>query len=369
GVTPFRGDIPLGDVSVEIKAPPGWTTFQRKFRLVRGEPTLVSALFSRGGVNITSDPSGLGYELSNTQGFTARGTTPAHEEKIPSGTVTLRVSPPPGWVEAVRKLEVAPESRQKIEVKFFTSTADVDSEPSGLKFVLRTSGGYEKAGVTPARIPDVPSGPATLTVSRPGWPDFKVEGSLEPSTSNKMTAVFKPGSLAVASEPSGAKVLLGDRVMGVTPMQVEGLIPGPTEITLKLKGYRPTILRPTVDANGTVKVDSKLARLDGVSRPERWSPPKRARATVQLSSSNNIPELAGRSHKVSRSVESWELNGADAPKAPFRLVRKITESNGEEFPKPGTEIELSRKTEGGPYEGGSWWAFQLFMLGDRMADI
>ena len=66
------------------------------------------------------------------------------------------------------------------------------------------------------------------------------------------------GELQINSEPSGASVLVGGRKVGVTPLLLTGVEPGPQQITLRLDGYDDFIATADVAAQQRSTVTGQL---------------------------------------------------------------------------------------------------------------
>ncbi|MGE3635817.1 MAG: PEGA domain-containing protein, partial [Sandaracinaceae bacterium] len=78
------------------------------------------------------------------------------------------------------------------------------------------------------------------------------------------------GSLRVASTPSGARVRVGEEVVGTTPVTVEGLAIGRHPITLELPGYDPFSASVDVESGRTELNYRLVARVSG---PTTTDPP------------------------------------------------------------------------------------------------
>jgi TonB family protein len=124
----------------------------------------------------------------------------------------------------------------------------VNSEPTGATILLNE----EDKGVTPMEIPSLPFGKYILKLRMKGYEDSQQEVELSenitelnvPVTLTKAQA--QTGTLIVDSNPSGAFIVIQNRVLGTTPKTLSNQKPGNLEITLKKDGYQ--------DFAGSVKI-------------------------------------------------------------------------------------------------------------------
>lgn len=89
----------------------------------------------------------------------------------------------------------------------------------------------------------------------------------------------RAASVTATSEPEGATVTIGDRVLGATPVAVTDLPPGSEiELTLRKPGYRPTVRRVEVPGpGGSLIVSASLELSDDVGSVRIDSDPPGAR--------------------------------------------------------------------------------------------
>jgi TonB family protein len=134
----------------------------------------------------------------------------------------------------------------------------VNSEPTGATVLLNE----EEKGVTPMEIPSLAFGKYVLKLKLKGYDESQQEVELSenitelnvPVTLTKTQA--QTGSIVVDSNPSGAFIVVGSRVLGTTPKTLSNQKPGNLDITLKKDGYH--------DFSGTVKVTAgKKATFSG----------------------------------------------------------------------------------------------------------
>jgi len=108
-----------------------------------------------------------------------------------------------------------------------------------------------EAGVTPLTIGSLGAGIHELEVRPPNeasWLMRTVRRSVQlaPGETLEWTAVVAP-SLLFQTIPSGAEVLLGDSLLGVTPVVLDrGVLAGARPPVVRRNGYAPVILSPAV---------------------------------------------------------------------------------------------------------------------------
>ncbi len=129
-----------------------------------------------------------------------------------------------------------------------TGRLSITTEPAGAKVFLQ---GEEK-GVTPLELSDLPVGKYALKLQMDGFKDVdkEVEVTAENSAASLPVTLEKTaplvGTLVVESDPPNAFIVIGNRVLGVTPKKLPNTKAGKYNITLKKDGYQ--------DFTGTVRV-------------------------------------------------------------------------------------------------------------------
>jgi hypothetical protein len=211
-------------------------------------------------LRITTDPVGLRFRVTDAYGRVQEGTAPA-TVSAPWGRAEVEVtSPGRGWPDVRSELRITRESEAAVNATFARAAARIISVPAGLSYELTNTAGLSLRGRTPADLTEVPTGAATLKVTRPEWPDVVVNATINADQPNELTAEFIRGKLAFSSEPSGATVFISDTRVGVTPVTVEELIPGEKKVTMKLKGYAAMNVNAVVRSADTVTVAATLER-------------------------------------------------------------------------------------------------------------
>lgn len=138
---------------------------------------------------------------------------------------------------------------QKIAPRF-GSLAIAGSHP-GIQFKLwDDESRLIEAGTLPAILNDLPVGGYHLDTERNGDTQ-KVEVSVQEKTTNAVNVEFTYGSVTIESTPIGATVIKDGRELGITPLHLGEVKPGPFEFSLRLNEYEVVSGALTIVANET----------------------------------------------------------------------------------------------------------------------
>jgi hypothetical protein len=126
----------------------------------------------------------------------------------------------------------------------------IDSQPQGAKV---TVDGNLLPAPTPTEVEVEPGVPHAIVIEKEGFAPWKLGGIVVAAGQqlrfNQALDALSPkrGSIKVTSDPPGAQIKLGSRIVGETPKQIDDLEPGRYEITLSRKDFQPV--------RGPVKVE------------------------------------------------------------------------------------------------------------------
>jgi len=111
----------------------------------------------------------------------------------------------------------------------------VYSSPSGASVML--DGQYR--GKTPLDLPDLSPGTYNATLSQSGYRPVAFLVTVGPGATTEASATLVPytGSLAIATDPSGAQVTLDGRDAGTSPVTLDYLPAGNHTVSAHLDGY------------------------------------------------------------------------------------------------------------------------------------
>ncbi len=91
--------------------------------------------------------------------------------------------------------------------------------------------------------------------------EFEVKAGVEHKVNVTLTPL--PGSLAVHTDPPGARVFLNDQYRGDSPFAATGLPPGKYVVRAELRGYAPALSTNVLELGGELLVEFKLERDSG----------------------------------------------------------------------------------------------------------
>ncbi len=132
----------------------------------------------------------------------------------------------------------------------------INSNPSGAKVFLDK----QYKGDTPLNLKDVPVGQYSIKLVLAGYEEWNSTIAVLPILTVKITADLVPqavpafGSIAVNSNPQGAKVYLDNAYKGVTPINLRDIPVGRYKIKLVLPDYQEWNSEVTVIASQTARI-------------------------------------------------------------------------------------------------------------------
>jgi len=220
-------------------------------------------------VDIDSQPTAARLYIDGT----LRGATPLKGLDLPVGEHKIRLiknrySPYEG------KLTVKAE-KEPIHFSFdlapLFGTLKVVTTPSGASVYLQD----RLIGRSPLELPDAPVGRHDLRVERDKYKPVSAQVAVmgDDTTSIHLVLEPKPGYLEVRSVPDGAKVSVGDRYIGDTPVERIELRPGEYALRLAKSKFREVTVPARIESDETTLVSLNLSPLSGylsvISSPER----------------------------------------------------------------------------------------------------
>jgi TonB family protein len=139
----------------------------------------------------------------------------------------------------------------------------ITSEPEGATVLL----GKDEKGVTPLKLADLPFGKHTFTLKLKGYQDLVQEVELnEKAYSLEFPAVLEAvvpqyGILVIESNPPGAFIAMGSRVIGQTPKTIDQARVGRHNLLLKKEGYLDYTETVRVKENETTTLNAQLTEV------------------------------------------------------------------------------------------------------------
>lgn len=214
-----------------------------------------------GGLIVKSVPSGATVELNGRNA----GKTPLSLQDVAAGdyqvTLTLPGFEPHTSQLAVRAREVI--DTGSVALARSVGSLLIESQPQESAFTLfAVQDGEEdreiRAGRTPEHVPNLPTGKYRVRFQREPYPAETVDVNVERQTTAKTAHKFGHGLLEVVTDPPGAQVHDGEKLLGVTPLGLE--LPSGTHrrLSVSLVGYETRPFEARVLAGETVTVPPLL---------------------------------------------------------------------------------------------------------------
>jgi hypothetical protein len=154
---------------------------------------------------------------------------------VPVGRHVLRVETD-HYDPFVRRVDVSPDTTLEVRAELAPggNTIEFSVEPAGATVLLND----EEEWPTPVRLGREP-GHYTYRLTAPGHAPQRGEIDFDDGENVLVEARLLPaaGLVTITSEPVGARVRLGDEVLGTTPLTVEGIPKGPHTFLLDLPGH------------------------------------------------------------------------------------------------------------------------------------
>jgi formylglycine-generating enzyme required for sulfatase activity len=199
----------------------------------------------------------------------------------------------------------------------------VTSIPSGLAYTVKNVAGFAQSGTTPCDIADVPSGEIAVVVTRKDWPVIEQSVRVPEGGTEIVAAEFAAGSLTVCSEPTGAEVWESGKQLGVTPLRLDGLIPGTHSYELRLKGYDKRVVSGQVRAHEVGAISQALVRFLGPKEGESFIIPDLKLGLVPIAAGSfemgDWSDETTTLHKVTLSQGYW-LGRTEVTQGQFSAV-------------------------------------------------
>ena len=242
-----------------LMAVKGWPEYSELIRVEENRNVSVSAVFARGGLNVTSNP--VGAEVWVRKGkegpLHKMGTTPLTLPDLPIGKhqIELRHGE---WAPISRTVKVADGVTQNLEFSWEPSVVQLKSDPSGAEVYLNNRRLGKGNQVTPFSV-ELPAGEYIFTAKHRilGSTNVAVNLSADKKSNPAMFA-FDYGAVKIESEPSGAAVVSNGVPLGRTPLQLPVVRPGNHTYQLSLKDYATTTVSGSLQAGASLDFNSKL---------------------------------------------------------------------------------------------------------------
>ncbi len=271
------------------------------------------AAHTPGSLTVTTQPPGALVTLLPRK---ERKLSPALFTDVAPGAVTLHVEregfePRDVMLTVKAGVETRPEI---VRLAPFIGSATVTSTPAGVHFTLEM-GGRSLEGVTPRRLGSLPQGRYRVTFQRDGWdPVVKI---LEVTRDNEtaLTADLRGVTFDLRSTPSGGRVILNGREVGVTPLTLTDMKSGDYRLDVLRDGYENYAEK--ISATGDVRLNITLTETPVTAvlhrlAAHRWVSASGARTELSFDLAGNIvgvqQSVFSGSRNVAGRVESYDAH-------------------------------------------------------------
>jgi hypothetical protein len=183
-----------------------------------------------------------------------RKQTPATFDDIVPGTATVLIQA--DGYEDYRK-DLTAVANQPIDlgtIQLVPKTGDlsISSPQSAVDYTLTGPNGSTHQGQLPATLPGLPAGDYQLTVRQGEWTLPPIPLTIHDGDHLQKDVKFPYGSLSVTSVPPGATVRNGNVVLGVTPLWLSNVHPGPMALSVDLPPYTVQKLSVVIPSGGNM---------------------------------------------------------------------------------------------------------------------
>jgi hypothetical protein len=223
--------------------------------------------FSHGVVILESDPAGASISMgdSNVMAGATVAVTPFKMPALKPGPVTFRLDLK-GFLTTNLPVAIQPGSTNRLVVALTRPpvgqvVVEFDSTPRGAKIELDG-----KPFATTLETKSLSPGTYKVTARyREFWPAKESTLVVEPNKEAKVQFYFERGRINLESDPSGANVFVGNRLIGITP--TNGVLWPTGMVTLRFEkpGFEPTnVVANLLQDGDRAELNPRLVSTNGI---------------------------------------------------------------------------------------------------------
>ncbi|MCB1236245.1 MAG: PEGA domain-containing protein [Verrucomicrobiae bacterium] len=236
----------------------GWPEYSEKVTVEHNRKASVSHVFSRGGLNITSDPSDAEVWLTTDPNLPARqvGNTPLNLKDLPVGRHRLELRYKT-WNPIERIVEVREDETREMNFSWQVGAVMFQSDPPGAEVYLndrRLGNGDER---TPFSV-ELPEGEYSFIGRYENLEQVVVDTRVASDETTPVKFPFEYGSVTIESDPPGAAVVMKGIPLGRTPLRRDVVRPGSYTYQLSMPRHRPTTVAGDVMPGQSVNFNARL---------------------------------------------------------------------------------------------------------------
>jgi hypothetical protein len=232
GVTPFKREISPGTYRIRIKKSPQYGDITDELKVTAGQPTSRNYRLASqyGNLEITSAPQGAEVYINNKR----EGVTP-FKRALPPGTYRIRVRKSSEYEEVTDFLRVnSGKTSSKNYPLVPVYILDLRTAPEGANVSI--DGIFR--GKTPLKV-ELSKNTCRLKIEKgKEWSLIEESVDLQPGLNNLEYPLAKMKySLSIKTNPSGARVSLGNEPFGTSPVK-KSILSGVYNIKIEKQGYQ-----------------------------------------------------------------------------------------------------------------------------------
>ena len=256
------------------------------------------------GVTVTLQPRNETKLSPATFGDLKPGEVTLHFEKVGFESQDIQLTVKPGVETKADLVHLVP----------ILGSVLVSSTPSGVSFVIQGNS-RRLEGVTPARVTALPIGPYRVVFHREGWPPVEKFVRVLRNSEATLEGDVRGVKFEIHSNPSGGRVILNGREVGVTPLTLTDMKFGDYRLDILRDGYENYAEK--IFANKDVLLEVALtetpvtAMLRQLSA-HRWASTSGTRTELSFDLQGNVhgsqQGVFGGNREVSGRVESYDAH-------------------------------------------------------------
>lgn len=228
-------------------------------RILTGSLLLVASLaWADTQVRVNTTPPGATLVVDGV----AREVSPTTLTDLPPGT-HLVVARKDGYRETRESFALLAGQKLALDLKLdeLRGLALIQTSPSGAEVTV--NGAFR--GHTPMFLADLPLGTHRVQLSAPGYFAKEIELKVADRIPQKVAVdlVADSARVSFSSEPAGADILINGSSRGVTPLVVDQIPSGVTEVVLQREGYAPYREKLVLKAGESITVEARLTMQPG----------------------------------------------------------------------------------------------------------
>jgi hypothetical protein len=213
-----------------------------------------------------------------------------------------------------------------------------------VSWTLSDAFGRTRSGRGSAQLDGIAVGYGRIQLTKPRWPAREEKFLIRRDQPVEVIAEHKSQTLKLRSNPAGAEVRLDDgKVLGTTPLTLEGFPPGTLTVSLSLEGYydlQRKLTLPSPEADGPML--ALKVKPTGLVKPDRWSSPPRVKV-------ENTIAMTGSATSNTHLIEEWDLSQPNPNLGWTQITRKFviySGTNAQYAPVAGSIIRQQRQADG-----------------------